>query len=117
MLAQTNRLTRKRDFDRVFQAERPIHHQLLSLRAAPNELNQVRVGIICGKQLGGAVMRNRARRRLREAVRSLLPVTPPAWDILVVIRPPGAKATVAEFVYALEELLRRRGLAAEAQKR
>jgi ribonuclease P protein component len=117
VLHRSNRLTRKVDFDRVFRSERPIHHQLLSVRAAPNELNIVRVGIICGKQVGGAVVRNRARRRLREAVRSLLPVTPPAWDILLVIRPPGANATVAEFVYALEELLRRRGLAAEAQKR
>lgn len=117
MLTRPNRLTRKADFDRVFQADRGLHHPVLSLRAAPNELDRVRVGIICGKQVGGAVVRNRSRRRLREAVRSLLPAVPSAWDILLVIRPPGASATVAEFVYALEELLRRRGLTAEAQKR
>lgn len=117
MLARKNRLTHKAEFNRVFEADRPVHHQLVSLRAASNSFNRVRVGIICGKQVGGAVVRNRARRRLREAVRSLLAGVPPAWDILLVIRPPGAKATVAEFVYALEELLRRRGLAAEAQER
>jgi ribonuclease P protein component len=115
VLAKANRLTRKTDFDRVFKADRGIHHQLLSLRAAPNEAGAARVGIVCGKQVGGAVVRNRTRRRLREAARSLLPALPPAWDILLVIRPPAASATVAEFVYALEELLRRRGLAAEAQ--
>jgi len=84
---------------------------VLSLRAAANDLERVRVGIICGKRVGGAVVRNRARRRLRAAVRSLLPGVPAAWDILLVIRPPGARATGAEFFYALEELLRRRGLA------
>ena len=88
----------------------------MSLRAASNQLDVVRVGIICGKRVGGAVVRNRARRRLREAVRALLPRVPGAWDILLVIRPPGADATVAEFVYALEELLRRRGLLAEARE-
>lgn len=88
-----------------------MHHGVLSLRAATNELDCSRVGIICGKRVGGAVVRNRARRRLRAAVRSLLPSVPVAWDILLVIRPSGARATVGEFSYALEELLRRRGLA------
>jgi ribonuclease P protein component len=116
VLPKPHRLTRKTDFDRVFLADRGLHHHLLSLRAAPNGLDRVRVGIICGKQVGGAVVRNRARRRLREAARSLLSGLPPGLDILLVIRPSGASATVAEFVYALEELLRRRGLAAEARK-
>ena len=88
----------------------------MSLRAASNQLNVTRVGIICGKRVGGAVTRNRARRKLREAVRSLLLRLPDGWDILLVIRPLGADATVAEFLYALEELLRRRGILAEARE-
>ena len=116
MLARATRLSRKSDFDRVFASGAAAHHNFVSLRAAANELDHVRVGIICGKRVGGAVVRNRARRRLREATRSLLPRITPAWDILLVIRPPSAKATVAEFVYALEELLRRRGLLATARE-
>ena len=100
----------------MFAASTPVHHPLVSLRAAANDAGLVRVGIICGKRIGGAVERNRAKRRLREAARSLLPSPGPAWDILLVIRPPAAKATVAEFVYALEELLRRRGVLAEPQE-
>ena len=115
MLPRPNRLTRKSDFDRVFAAAPALHHQLCSLRAAPNQLELLRAGIICGKRVGGAVERNRARRRMREALRLLLASLPPAWDILVVIRPPGAKATVADFVNALEDLLRRRGLVAGAR--
>ena len=65
---------------------------------------------------GGAVVRNRARRRLREAVRSLSSSLPRGWDILLVIRLPGASATVAEFVYALDDLLRRRNIVAEARE-
>ncbi|MFI5268753.1 MAG: ribonuclease P protein component [Chloroflexota bacterium] len=111
LLSRQNRLTRKSDFDRVFAAGGAVHDRVLSLRAAPGGEKSIRVGIICGKRVGGAVVRNRARRRLRAAVRSLLPSIPVAWDILLVIRPPGARATVAEFFYTLEELLRRRKLA------
>ena len=111
MLARQNRLTRKADFERVFAVGAAVHHHLLSLRSAPNELDNVRLGLNCGKRVGGAVVRNRARRRLRAAVRSLVPSLPAGQDILLVIRPPGASASVAEFFYALEELLRRRGLA------
>jgi ribonuclease P protein component len=116
LLSRANRLAHKSDFDRVFAAGAPAHHEILTLRAAPNDLDHVRLGIVCGKRVGGAVVRNRARRRLRAAARSLLAEIAPAWDILLVIRPPGANATVAEFVYALEELLRRRGLMAVARE-
>jgi len=111
LLARPNRLQRKADFDRVFAAGAAVHHRLLSLRAAPSAVDRVRIGIICGKRVGGAVVRNRARRRLRAAARSLMPGLPVGQDILLVIRPPGAEASVAEFFYALEELLRRRSLA------
>jgi ribonuclease P protein component len=116
LLDKRHRLTRKADFDRVFAAARPAHHELLSLRAVPGETELPRVGIICGKRVGGAVVRNRARRRLREAVRSLLPEVPQPWDILLVIRPPAASATVGQFVYALKDLLRRRGLLVDARE-
>jgi ribonuclease P protein component len=117
MLSRLNRLTRKRDFDRIFATSAPLHHGILSLRAAANDAQAVRVGIVCGKRVGGAVVRNGAKRRLRAAASSLVGSIPPAWDILLVIRPSGARATVAEFVYALEELLRRRGLLAETQEK
>jgi ribonuclease P protein component len=116
VLSRANRLTRKSEFDRIFAAGPASHHAIVSLRAAPNELDVVRIGIICGKRVGGAVVRNQARRRLRAAARSLLASVPTAWDILLVIRPPGAQASAAEFVYALEDLLRRRGLLAEARE-
>jgi ribonuclease P protein component len=54
---------------------------------------------------------------MRAALRLLLASLPSGWDILVVIRPPGAKATVADFVNALEDLLRRRGIAAGARQK
>ena len=107
MLAKANRITRKADFDRLFAAGKPLSHALFRLRVTPNDLDLTRAGIICGKRIGGAVLRNRTRRRLRAALRQALASVPPAWDILVVVRPAAATATVADFVCALDELLRR----------
>lgn len=48
----------------------------------------VRVGFTCSKKVGNAVLRNRAKRRLRELARAVLPVMGHAgWDYVLVGRP------------------------------
>ena len=58
----------------------------LVLYARPNRLGQNRVGITTGKKLGHAVVRNRARRRLREVYRLNEALFKPGYDIVVVAR-------------------------------
>ena len=59
---------------------------MLVLYARPNRLGQNRVGITTGKKLGHAVVRNRARRRLREVYRLNEALFKPGYDIVVVAR-------------------------------
>lgn len=48
----------------------------------------VRVGFTCSKKVGNAVMRNRAKRRLRELAREILvPQGLPDWDYVLVGKP------------------------------
>lgn len=55
-----------------------------------------RVGLTVSSKVGGAVVRNRIRRRLREAVRLELN-TLPAVDLVIVARASSARASVADF--------------------
>src|SRR5205823_10653547 len=55
-----------------------------------------RVGLVVSSKVGGAVLRNRVKRRLREAVRHELHHLPPV-DVVLVARPSAGRATVDEF--------------------
>ena len=67
---------------------------MLVLYARPNRLGQNRVGITTGKKLGHAVVRNRARRRLREVYRLNESMFKPGYDIVVVAR---SRCVTADF--------------------
>jgi ribonuclease P protein component len=68
-----------------------------------------RIGFAVSRRVGGSVVRNRARRVLREAVRSLIPRLV-ACDIVVVARPPVAWAGVADLETSLADAASRAGL-------
>jgi ribonuclease P protein component len=55
-----------------------------------------RVGLTVSSKVGGAVTRNRIKRRLREAVRHELGNLPPV-DLVIVARSSAAAASVADF--------------------
>jgi ribonuclease P protein component len=76
------------------------------VRFVPNDLDHDRYGISTGRRLGGAVARNRVRRRLREILRCLDHEAAGGWDVLIVARPASASATFAELRATLERLLR-----------
>jgi ribonuclease P protein component len=105
------RLRRRKDFDSVLREGRVVSHSLLVLRSLPNGLPHNRYGFITSKRLGGAVVRNRVRRRLREAVRAL--DTVPGWDVVLAARAAAARADFHELKSAIVNLFARAGLLAD----
>lgn len=70
------------------------------------------MGIVVSRKVGKAVVRNRVRRRLREATRALLRegVAPaalegpvPSFDMVVIARPSAAEASYHDLVHALRQ--------------
>lgn len=86
-------LGKRTDFLRAAQASRQgTPGFLLQARerkaAEPPPHEMIRVGFTCSKKLGNAVARNRAKRRLREIARMVLPTGGHAgWDYVLVGRP------------------------------
>jgi len=84
-------LKQRADFLRAARARRkPMPGFLLQARLrAPDEAAQtpIRIGYTCSKKVGNSVARNRAKRRLREIARKVLPVDGQAgWDYVLVGR-------------------------------
>ncbi len=82
-------LTKRADFLAIARAKSTATNSLV-LQARQRETTNgagIRVGYTCSKKLGGAVLRNRAKRRLREVARAILPANGrPGWDYVLIGR-------------------------------
>ena len=101
------RLLRHADFERVYKQGRRHFAAHLTVFYLPRPVNENaaedgRVGFTVSKVLGGAVVRNRLKRRLREAVR-LHGMIPAAMDIVI---NPKKSLLTAEFVEVQREIRR-----------
>lgn len=100
----------KRGFERVFETRRSVSARLLALRWANAAGVDSHIGISVARRVGNAVHRNRAKRRLRAIVRSLLGRVRGGYDIVIVARPGSAEASYQELADGLQELLGRSGI-------
>ena len=107
-MRRDRRLRRSSDFAALRRRGRRWSDRLLVLVARPNGLGVTRFGFAVGKRLGKAVVRNKVKRRLREAARRA-PVKE-GWDLLVVARKEAPQADYHALRSSLEGLLNRAGL-------
>ncbi|HEY3382902.1 MAG TPA: ribonuclease P protein component [Vicinamibacterales bacterium] len=103
------RLRKRPEFQRVYNRGERVRTRLMTLLALPNERGISRLGIAATRKLGGAVVRNRAKRRVRDIFRRS--DIPPGVDIVVIPRPDLLDADFrtleADFRYALRRAVRR----------
>ena len=92
MLPQHLRLRKSADFASVIKQGRKVLRPTLILYARSSE--HARFGVIVGKAIGGAVERNRVKRRLRHGAYSLMQYSQP-MDVVVRALPGGAATTHA----------------------
>lgn len=109
-MARVWRLRPRGEFERVRQNGRSWPHRFFVLIVLPQTARPAtpsRIGVAAGKKLGGAVTRNRIKRKLREAVRQVYPNIHSGVDVILIARAPSTEATVTQLAAALTETLQR----------
>ena len=83
-LPRRERIRRRSDFLRVQRGGARVGGRYMTLVALPNALEDSRLGIVVPRRLGGAVWRNRSKRRVRELFRHHKPAA--GLDLVVLPR-------------------------------
>lgn len=85
-LSRRRRLVNSKLFEecRVQRQRYPGQFMVLCLRSGPAAA--MRLGVVASRNLGGAVIRNRAKRRLREVFRLCRPRLCGAYDVILLAR-------------------------------
>lgn len=98
------------DFRRVYGRGRSQASPALVTYTLKNRAGICRIGITTGKKLGGAVERNRCRRVIRAAFRTLAPACGGGWDIVFVARHKTGQLKSTQIEAVMREHLKKAGI-------
>jgi ribonuclease P protein component len=117
MLPRQKRLTRERDYRAVYDSGRASRSPAVVCVGLALAGEATRVGIVASKKVGDAVRRNRAKRRLREAVRLVWPeLGETGWHVVVIATPVTGTLDFGDLVEALRSGLSHLGVLADAPR-
>ena len=102
MLPLQQRLRKTGDFKAVYTRGRSHVHPMMVVYVLNRGAGEARIGCSISKKLGGATVRNRIKRLLREASRPLMARVKPGSDVVVVARSAINRSELAE----IREVLR-----------
>ena len=108
-MKRRNRLSRSRDFDAVYRKGRSVSTRYVTLYAFvrdPDEAaGEPRIGLAVSRKVGGAVARNRLKRRLRAVFDELAPSLAPSRDYVLIARAGLAEAAEANgYAWLVEQV-------------
>ncbi len=108
-------LKKNSDFRRLYAKGKSSANRCLALYCRRNRGAVNRMGYTVSAKLGGAVVRNRVRRRLREIARLSAPRLKTGWDIVVVARSRAVAADYRELERAYLDACGKLGLLREEE--
>jgi ribonuclease P protein component len=110
-MKRTFRLKSRLDFQAVYTKGRSVANRAAVLYVLPQKPPGItRVGFAAGKKLGNAVVRNRIKRRIKEAVRLLWARVKPGYLVIVIARQSSKEMAFGQLQTLLGDLFERAGL-------
>lgn len=101
------RLKKSWEFQRTYKKGKKYWDTYFVIYICKTQLHQTRLGITVSKKVGNSVQRNRVKRLIREAFRSLKSKLQPRYDIVVVGRPAAYGLSGQQAQASLQRLFRR----------
>ncbi len=89
----------------VFKEGVTLASKYLVMYARPNKLSFSRLGLSVGKKTGNAVIRNRIKRLLREAMRKLLQGWSFNYDFVIIARKSSVEADLNDFIRDIKKFM------------
>ena len=106
-MGKVKTVTRRRDFEHLFTRGRRHRHELLTtVVLVRDDHSPPRAAFIAGRKVGKAVVRNKVRRRLRQAWRTFLDDIRLPADVALVAHPGAATATYTQLLAVMARHLR-----------
>lgn len=106
MLPRINRLTKKNDFDAVFEKGKGMKKDFLAFRLMKNTLRYSRFGFIVSKKVSlKAVDRNLIKRRLRSIISKRIDDIKTPADVIIVVLPAAQNKTFDALEKAVNEVI------------
>jgi ribonuclease P protein component len=111
MLAEKNRLRKQKDFERISKNGQMFSKGFLVLKKLKNDLEHPRFGFVVSLKISKkAVIRNKIKRRLREAIRHNLEKIKEGQDIVFFTRKGIEERGFQEIQQDVECLLKQAGI-------
>ena len=98
-------LTRNSDFAGAYKRGKSYVHPHVVLYVNKSRAGHTRVGITASKKIGGAVVRNRARRVIRHALYQVLPQNIGPFDLVLVARGQTPRLKSGTLAATLQKLM------------
>ncbi|MCF6095096.1 ribonuclease P protein component [Microaerobacter geothermalis] len=107
-MKKVHRLRKNKEFQQVFRLGKSVANRYFVLYFVTNKGDHVhRFGISVSKKLGGAVVRNRVKRLIREGLRQIEPRIPDHIDFVIIARKPVVDLSFDKVVSHLIHVFKR----------
>ena len=108
MLPKEHRLKKEKDFERVLKKGKSKKGDFLILRVVKNNLKTIRIGVVVSRKVSKkAVLRNKTKRKLREAARANIKKIKPGYDLVFFTKKGIEKKSFSEIKKEVEKLIAR----------
>ena len=110
MLKKRYRLTKRKQFNYIYRKGRTAGCEILTLVYSFCKMHNIKVGFSASKKVGGSVVRHRALRLMREAVKPLLEKMVPNHNYIFIAKETLVGKPLAEIRKNVVYVLKKAGL-------